>query len=372
MENARRRLGELTRLFLRLGVTAFGGPAVHVAMMHDEVVRRRGWITDERFVDLVGATNLIPGPNSTELAIHLGWDRARSRGLVVAGVCFIAPAALIVGTLAWIYATSGDTPTLEGVLYGIKPAVIAIVAQALAQLIPTVAKTRLLAVLAAGAVAVYLLGVNELIVLAAGGAIAAGQRAARQVRDRRLSVWLPLAAVTTDVELGRLFLTFLRIGAVLYGSGYVLLAFLRGELVERLGWITSQQLLDAVSIGQVTPGPVFTTATFIGYVTAGFWGAVVATVAVFLPSFIFVALLTRLVGWMRTSPTLGAVLDGVNAAAIGLIAGVSTQLAGDALVDPLTIAILAAAGLGLWRTELNSAWLIIGGAAVGIIHTIAT
>jgi chromate transporter len=374
-EDARGRLGELTRLFLRLGVTAFGGPAAHIAMMHDEVVRRRGWVSDVGFVDLVGATNLIPGPNSTELAIYLGWDRARGRGLVVAGVCFIAPAALIVGALAWIYVTYGDTPTLEGALYGIKPVVIAIVAQALVKLIPTVAKTALLGVLAAGALAAYLLGVNELIVLAAGGVLAAAVRVLRRVGAHGLSLWLPiwaLAPASNDVELGRLFLVFLRIGAVLYGSGYVLLAFLRSELVERLGWITSQQLLDAVSIGQVTPGPVFTTATFVGYVTAGVWGAVLATVGIFLPSFIFVALLTRLVGWMRASPTLGAVLDGVNAAAIGLMAGVSVQLAGDALIDPLTIAILVTAGLALWRTQLNSAWLIAGGAGIGVIHTLAT
>jgi len=366
-----KRLGELTRLFLRLGLTAFGGPAAHIAMMHDEVVRRRGWISDERFVDLIGATNLIPGPNSTELAIYLGWDRGRGRGLVIAGLCFIAPAALIVGGLAWVYVTYGDTPALEGVLYGIKPVVIAIVAHALATLIPTVAKTRLLAVLTAGAVAVYLLGLNELIVLAIGGATAAGVRGIRQMRAQRLSVWLPVAAVTTDVELGRLFLTFLKIGAVLYGSGYVLLAFLQGELVERHGWITSQQLLDAVSIGQVTPGPVFTTATFVGFLTAGFWGAVVATVGIFLPSFLFVALLTRLVDRMRASATLSAVLDGVNAAAIGLMAGVSAQLAGDALVDPLTVTLAGAAGVALWRTRLNSAWLIAGGAAVGVIHTMA-
>ena len=189
---------------------------------------------------------------------------------------------------------------------------------------------------------------------------------------QRLSVWLPVAAATADVELGRLFLAFLRIGAVLYGSGYVLLAFLQGELVERHGWITSQQLLDAVAIGQVTPGPVFTTATFIGYLTAGFWGAVVATIGIFLPSFLLVALLTHLVTWMRASATLGAVLDGVNATAIGLMAGVSIQLAGDALVGPLTVAILAATGVALWRTPLSSAWLITGGAVIGIVHAMAT
>ena len=370
------RVGELARLFLRLGVTAFGGPAAHIAMMHDEVVVRRGWVSNDRFVDLVGATNLIPGPNSTELAIHLGWDRARGRGLVVAGVCFIAPAAVIVGFLAWVYVTYGDTPALEGVLYGIKPVVIAIVVQALVKLVPTVARTVLLGVLAAAALAAYLAGVNELVVLVAGGALAAGLHIARSMRTR-MSLWLPLplaalAAPQGDVGLGQLFLVFLKIGAVLYGSGYVLLAFLEGELVDRLGWITNQQLLDAVSIGQVTPGPVFTTATFVGYVTAGGWGAVVATIGIFLPSFVFVALLTRLVGWMRANPTFGAALDGINAAAIALMAGVSLQLAGDAFVDAPTLAIAAVAGVVLWRTRLNSAWLIAGGAAIGSVHALVT
>ena len=365
-------LGELARLFLRLGATSFGGPAAHIAMMHDEVVRRRGWLTDERFVDLVGATNLIPGPNSTELAIYLGWDRARGKGMVVAGACFIAPAVVIVGALAWSYVTYGDTPAFEGLLYGIKPVVIAIVGQALATLLPTAARTRPLAVLAATAAAAFLLGANELLVLVAGAAVAAGLHAARQGRAERLAAWLPLTAVTTDVELGRLFLAFLRIGAVLYGSGYVLLAFLDGELVERHGWITSQQLLDAVSIGQVTPGPVFSTATFVGYLTGGFWGAVVATIGIFLPSFLFVALLTHLVERMRASPLLGAALDGVNAAAIGLMAAVGARLAGDALVDPFTVGILAVAGVALWRTGLNSTWLIAGGAAAGTIHTLTT
>jgi chromate transporter len=371
------RLGELARLFLRLGVTAFGGPAAHVAMMHDEVVRRRGWVSDERFVDLVGATNLIPGPNSTELAIHLGWDRARGRGLVVAGACFIAPAAVIVGTLAWVYVTYGKTPALEGVLYGIKPVVIAIIAQALVKLVPAATKTLLLGALAAAALAAYLAGINELVVLAAGGAFAAGLHVVRTMRTQRLSLWLPvpLAALTMardDIGLGQLFLVFLRIGSVLYGSGYVLLAFLEGDLVDRLGWITERQLLDAVSIGQVTPGPVFTTATFIGYLTAGAGGAVVATLGIFLPSFVFVALLTRLVGWMRSSPTLGAALDGINATAIALMAGVSLQLAGDAVVDVLTLTLAAIAGLALLRTRLNSAWLICGGAAAGLLHNVIT
>lgn len=366
------RTREVALLFLRLGVTAFGGPAAHTAMMHDEVVRRRRWVSDERFVDLVGATNLIPGPNSTELAIHLGWERARGRGLVLAGICFIVPAAVMVGLLAWAYVEYGQTPALEGILYGIKPVVIAIVVGALLKLVPTVAKSRVLAVFAALAVAAYLAGVNELVLLAAGGILAAGWQALRTMQVDRLSSWLPIGAFVpiVDVELGRLFLVFLKIGAVLYGSGYVLLAFLEGELVDRLGWLTSEQLLDAVSVGQVTPGPVFTTATFVGYVVGGFWGAVLATVGIFLPSFLFVAVLTRLVTWMRSSATLGAALDGINATAVGLMAGVSVQLAGDALVDALTVAVAAGTALLLWRTQLNSAWLIAGGAAIGMVNTL--
>lgn len=365
------RTREVALLFLRLGVTAFGGPAAHTAMMHDEVVRRRRWVSDERFVDLVGATNLIPGPNSTELAIHLGWERARGRGLVLAGICFIVPAAVMVGLLAWAYVEYGQTPALEGILYGIKPVVIAIVVGALLKLVPTVAKSRVLGVFAALAVAAYLAGVNELALMAAGGILAAGWQALRTMQADRLSSWLPIGAFVpiVDVELGRLFLVFLKIGAVLYGSGYVLLAFLEGEVVGRLGWLTSEQLLDAVSVGQVTPGPVFTTATFVGYVVGGFWGAVLATVGIFLPSFLFVAVLTRLVTWMRSSATLGAALDGINATAVGLMAGVSVQLAGDAIVDALTVAVAAGTALLLWRTQLNSAWLIAGGAAIGMVNT---
>ncbi len=364
------RIREVALLFLRLGVTAFGGPAAHIAMMHDEVVRRRRWVSDDRFADLVGGTNLIPGPNSTELAIHLGWDRARGRGLMLAGVCFILPAALMVGFLAWMYVEYGQTPALEGILYGIKPVVIAIVAQALLKLVPTVAKTWVLAVFAGLAVTAYLVGINELLVLAAGGILAAGWRIVRSKRADRLSSWLPIGvfASAVDVELGRLFLTFLKIGAVLYGSGYVLLAFLQGELVDRLGWLTSEQLLDAVSVGQFTPGPVFTTATFVGYVIGGFWGAVLATIGIFLPSFLFVAALTRLLAWMRSSATLGAALDGINATAVGLMAAVSAQLVADAIVDAVTVTVAAGAGLLLWRTQLNSAWLIAAGAAIGLVH----
>lgn len=276
-------LGEVIRLFLRLGFTAFGGPAAHIAMMHDEVVVRRRWLEEQHFLDLVGATNLIPGPNSTEMAIHVGYDRAGWRGLIAAGLCFILPAAFIVGVLAWAYVTYGSTPQGEALLYGIKPVIIAIVLQALIRLGPTAVKGPLFAVIGAAALALYLLGVNELLILFGGALLLAALQTLRQAPGSS-ALFLPLLGVggvarlveTAPVRLDQLFFIFLKVGAVLYGSGYVLLAFLRNDFVIRLGWLTDQQLLDAIAIGQFTPGPVFTTATFIGYVLAGVPGAVLA------------------------------------------------------------------------------------------------
>lgn len=372
-----RNVREVAAVFLRLGTIAFGGPAAHIAMMREEVVRRRGWVDDQRFVDLMGATNLIPGPNSTELAIHLGHDRGRWRGLVVAGVCFILPAALMVTALAWVYVEHGETPAVEGVLYGILPVVIAIVAWALVGLLPTVVKNRWLGLLAAAALAAYLLGAHELAVLAAGALLAAGARVLRSQRRRPdgpqllgvpLVAGLPVFGDPTGGQLAQLFLTMLKIGAVLYGSGYVLLAFLQGDFVDRLDWITEQQLLDAVAVGQVTPGPVFTTATFVGYVVAGPLGALLATVAIFLPSFVFVGLLTRITDTLRSRDWTAALLDGLNATSLALMAGVSLQLGDAALVDPLTVAIAVATLVLLWRTRLNSAWYIAAGAAIGVAH----
>ncbi|MDF2710159.1 MAG: chromate transporter, chromate ion transporter family [Nonomuraea muscovyensis] len=366
---------DVALLFLKLGTIAFGGPAAHTAMMRDELVRRRGWVTDQRFVDLMGATNLVPGPNSTELAIHLGYDRARWRGLLAAGICFILPAALIVTALAWAYVTYGETPAVEGILYGVVPAVIAIIVHALFGLLRTVVKNVWLGLLAAGALAAYLLGVNELLVLAAGGLLAGGALLARRAgRGAHGLVAVPLLGLgdPTGGQLTQLFLTMLKIGAVLYGSGYVLLAFLRGDFVDRLGWLTEQQLIDAVSIGQVTPGPVFTTATFIGYVIAGPAGAFLATVAIFLPSFVFVGLLTKITDRLRSSDWTSALLDGVNAAAFALMAGVSYQLGRTAIVDPLTVAIALATLVLLWRTRLNNAWYIAAGALIGLAHTLLT
>ncbi|WP_245651926.1 chromate efflux transporter [Streptosporangium amethystogenes] len=376
---------EVALLFLKLGTIAFGGPAAHTAMMRDELVRRRGWVSDERFVDLMGATNLIPGPNSTELAIHLGFDRARWRGLLAAGVCFILPAALIVTVLAWAYVTYGTTPAVAGILYGIVPAVIAIIAHALFGLLRTVIKNVWFALLAVAALAAYLLGVNELLVLAAGALLTAGTHLVRRGRqDTPHALLAPLSLLglgspglpvfpdPTGSQLAQLFLTMLKIGSVLYGSGYVLLAFLRGDFVDRLGWITGQQLIDAVSIGQVTPGPVFTTATFIGYLVAGPVGAFLATVAIFLPSFIFVGLLTKLTDKLRSSAWTSALLDGLNVAALALMAGVSLQLGRTAIIDPLTAAIALATLALLWKTKLNNAWYIAAGAAIGLAHALLT
>lgn len=370
---------EVALLFLKLGTIGFGGPAAHVALMREEVVRRRGWVDDQRFLDLVGATNLIPGPNSTELAIHLGYDRARWRGLLVAGACFILPAALMVLALAWAYVEYGETPAFDGLLYGIRPVVVAIVLRALAGLLGTALKGPLLAALAAATLVAYLLGVHELLLLAGGGLLVLVVRTGRARRaaggthslalPALLAAGEPFLADPTGGQLARLFLTFVKIGAVLYGSGYVLLAFLRGDFVERLGWITQEQLVDAVSIGQVTPGPVFTTATFIGYLVAGVPGAVLATVGIFLPSFVFVGLLSQVVDQIRARAWSAALLDGVNAAALALMAGVTAQLASTALVDPLTVALTGAAALLLWRTRLNSAWYIVAGAVVGTVAT---
>ncbi|MEO3811480.1 chromate efflux transporter [Sphaerisporangium sp. B11E5] len=375
-----RRLREVTLVFLKLGLIAFGGPAAHTAMMRDELVRRRGWVSDQRFVDLMGATNLIPGPNSTELAIHLGYDRGRWRGLVAAGVCFILPAALIVTALAWGYVTYGSTPAVQGLLYGIVPAVIAIIVHALSGLLRTVIKSVWLAVLAVAALAAYLLGLNELLILATGALLAAAARSARRLRAGGpeavlalpLALGSPLFPDPTGAQLAQLFTTMLKIGSVLYGSGYVLLAFLRGDFVDRLGWITNQQLIDAVSIGQVTPGPLFTTATFLGYLVAGPAGAFLATVAIFLPSFVFVGLLTRLTDKLRSSDWTSALLDGLNAAALALMAGVSLQLARNSIIDPLTALIALATLALLWRTKLNNAWYIAAGAAIGLAHTLLT
>jgi len=378
------RLTEVFLLFLRLGLFSYGGPAVYIAMMRDEVVRRRHWVDDQRFLDLLGATNLIPGPNATEMAIHLGRGRAGWRGLVMAGVCFIVPAMVITLGFAWAYVEYGSTPEVSWLLYGVKPVIIGVVVQALWSLGRTAVRGWFMAGVGAAILALYLWGFNE-IALLFGGALfvmvarnlsrLAGLGAAAGVLLPGLGavkVALPLgasaAAATASVSLAQLFLTFLKIGSILYGSGYVLLAFLRTDFVERLGWLTEEQLLDAVAVGQVTPGPVLSTATFIGYVLGSWEGALLSTVAIFLPSFFFVAITSPIVPHLRRWHWTGALLDGVNIAALALMAGVTWQLGRTAIVDPLTGVLAVLGALLLVRFGLNSAWLVLLGGAVGFIY----
>lgn len=376
-DTQRHRLTEVFLLFLKLGFTAFGGPAAHVGIMHDEVVVRRKWLTDEEFLDLLGATNLIPGPNSTEMAIHIGFLRAGWPGLILGGLGFILPAVGMVMALAWVYVRFGSTPQVSWLLYGIKPVVIAIILQALWFLGRKAVKGWFLAILGAVVIALYFLGVNELVLLAAGGLVVmVGTNIERLRQQPKSMVFLPFMATwqwsiplisAAPFSFSLLFLTFLKIGAVLYGSGYVLLAFLQADFVDRLGWLTSQQLLDAIAVGQVTPGPVFTTATFVGYLLGGVSGALLATLGIFLPSFIFVAVSNPLIPKIRKSVWVRGLLDGVNVTSLGLMAAVTWILGRASIIDPVTIVIaLASLGLLLWF-KINSTWLIAGGALIGYL-----
>ncbi len=388
----RTSLTELAALFLRLGFTAFGGPAAHIAMMREEVVQRRKWMSNERFVDLIGVTNLIPGPSSTELAIYLGYLRAGWPGLFLAGVCFISPAMLIVLALAWAYVTYGALPQIGWLFYGIQPVVVAIIAQAIWNLGKTVFKGPLAVGLALLVLVSYFLGVNVLILLFGGAALYGLLRLLisrwppKKPPVTSLIVpllgadlrafWEPLisllrvgtAAAAAPISLGLIFLTFLKLGAVVYGSGYTLLAFLRTDLVQNLHWLTDKQLLDAVSIGQVTPGPVFTTATFIGYVIGGWPAALLATLGIFLPSFVLIALIHPVASRLRQAVWTATLLDGVNAAALALMAGVLIQLGQHALTDVLTWAVAVLAFAILLRFKLNSVWLILAGAMIGLLR----
>lgn len=367
-------LTEVTRLFLRLGVTAFGGPAAHIAMFHDEVVQRRQWLTDQEFLDLLGATNLIPGPNSTEMAIHLGLIRAGWRGLLAAGFAFIGPAVLMVLALAMLYVETETTPTADWLLFGIKPVVLAVIAQALYMLGKKALKTRTLLAWGAAALALYMVGVNELVVLFGLGLAytvlvnAAGLAPMLVMLGSNGALGATASDSERSVSLVQLFLVFLKIGGLLYGSGYVLLAFLQNDLVNRLGWVTEAQLLDAVAIGQLTPGPLFTTATFLGYLVAGVPGALVATLGIFLPSFVFVAAVHPFIPRLRQSAYLGALLDGVNAAALGLMAGVTVVLTRAAVVNLYTLVLAVLAGVALIQYKINSTWLILGGALAGLAY----
>lgn len=377
----RGRVGEVARLFLKLGLIGFGGPAAHIALMEDEVVRRRRWLTREQFLDLLGATNLIPGPNSTEMAIHVGFVRAGWPGLVAGGACFILPAMLITLALAVAYAHYGRLPEAGWILYGVKPVIIAVVVQAVWGLARKAIATPLAAAVALAVLVLALRGANEVVLLFAaalglpllrGVAAAGGTRALAPGGLLGLTLagttgLAPVAGSSAGASaiLPQLALIFLKVGSILFGSGYVLLAFLRPDLVERTRWLTDAQLLDAVAVGQFTPGPVLTTATFIGYLVARVPGAIVATLGIFLPSFVFVALSSPFIPRLRRSPWAGGFLDGANAASVALMAMVTWELGRAAVVDGLTAALALVATAVLLATRLNSAWLVAGGAAVG-------
>lgn len=365
---------EVFLLFLRLGATSFGGPAAHIAIMHDEVVKRRKWLSDQKFLDLIGITNLIPGPNSTEMAIHIGFLRAGWPGLIAGGLGFILPAFCIVLLLAWVYVQYGSSPQVGWILYGIKPVVIAIILKSLWQLSRKALKGTLLFIIGAGVVLGYFLGANEIFLLFGGGLIVLLVENLKEIKiSGHLPSCFPLigfpALATTTFSSSLLFLSFLKIGAVLYGSGYVLLAFLRSEFVIRLGWLTDKQLFDAVAIGQFTPGPFFTTATFIGYILGGFKGAVLATLGIFLPSFLFVAISYHFLQRYKDSRVVRSLLNGVNASAIGLMAAVAWQLGLASIIDLPTIVIALGSLILLSCFKVNSTWLIIGGGIIGMIST---
>ena len=374
-------LAEIAVVFLNLGTIAFGGPAAHLAMMEEEFVRRRQWITHAEFLDRLATANLIPGPSSTEVAIFVGQLKRGWRGLIVAGCCFIIPAAIIVSAIAWAYVRFGSLPRAESILYAIKPAVVAIVIQALGKLARTGLRTILLAGIAVLVAALSLSGLSPVLVLVVAGLVSA---VAFTMKNRMAGVGavgfhravaLPkivsgaLAVVAMGaafpVGLGRLFLSFLKVGSVVFGSGYVLLAFLQTEFVQHLHWLTDKQLLDAVAVGQFTPGPLFTTATFIGYVVAGWKGAFVATVGIFLPGFVLVAVSGPLIPRLRKSPVAAAALDGVVAGSLALMAVVAIQLGKSSIVDRTTLIVFAASLVALLRFRLNSAWVVAGAAVLG-------
>jgi chromate transporter len=369
------RFKEIAAVFFKLGATAFGGPAAHVAMMDDEIVRKRKWLEKDKFLDLYGATNLIPGPNSTELAIHLGFERGGWLGLFIAGAAFILPAMLIVLVFAMLYVKYGALPEVSSILYGIKPVIIAIVLQALIRLGQSAIKNTTTGIIGAAVIVLSFLGINEILLLALAGLSMVMVSNIPKIKGTKVSSFAPYLiplglAVPQQLQgkgmsLSNLLLTFLKIGSVLYGSGYVLLAFLEADFVERLQVLNSQQILDAVAVGQFTPGPVFTTATFIGYLIKGTPGAVLATVGIFLPAFVLVLILNPIISKLRSSRLMSTILDGINVASWGLMAVVSWKLGVSAVIDVPT-AILAVLSLFIvFKFKINSAWIVLFGGIAG-------
>lgn len=359
---------DLFRLFIRLGLTAFGGPAAHIALMQREVVEKRGWMDHDHFLDLIGATNLIPGPNSTEMAIHIGQERAGWKGLLIAGVCFICPAVVITGVIAWLYQRYGLLPQVAAFIYGVKPAIIAVIMAAALPLARRALKGMLLWLIAGAALAAGLVGVNEIYVLFGAGLLTLAWTAARR-RDGGLRGFLPvlLQVPVVVVSNARIFFSFLKIGAILYGSGYVLFAFLDSELVAK-GLLSRKVLIDAIAVGQFTPGPVFSSVTFIGWQMGGWKTAALATLAIFLPSFVFVALSHPLVPRLRRSKLFSAFLDGVNAASVAIILTVCIEFGRATITDWRTIVIAVASAIVVFGfPKVNNAFVILGGSVLGYL-----
>ena len=373
------RLRELASLFLKLGVIGFGGPAAHIALFETEVVNKRRWVDRQQFLDMLGAASLIPGPTSTETAITVGYARAGWPGLCVAGACFILPAALITGAFAWAYVRFGNLPQAAAVLAGIKPAVLAVIAIAIWRLGKTAVKDSELAVLGALALAAFFFGLNAIAILFGGGLLGMLARRFTKLRAtaalalaplftlRSPSTLVSLSSAADAPSLGRIALFFLKVGAVLYGGGYVLLAFLEQGLVRQHAWLTEQQLIDAIAIGQFTPGPVLSTATFIGYILAGVPGATVATVGIFLPSFFYVGLLAPVLFRLRQSPWMAAFMDSVNVCAVALMAGVTYRLGADVLHGWVAW-LIAVVSLGiLLRWKVSPVWVVVGAGVAGLV-----
>lgn len=361
------QLPEIATVFFKLGAIAFGGPAAHIALMEDEVVKKRKWMDHQHFLDLIGATNLIPGPNSTEMTMHCGHERAGWKGLVTAGICFVFPAVAITMVFAWLYQEYGQLPKVEPFIYGIKPAVIAIILGAVYRLGKKALKNMELGILGVLTLAAALLGVHEIVALFSCGLLGVCLYLLRN-RNGAMNVF-PLALLQVAASAGslKIFWSFFKVGALLYGSGYVLFAFLDAELVAK-GLLTRQELIDAIAVGQFTPGPVLSTATFIGWQLNGFWGATAATVGIFLPSFIFVALLNPLIPKMRKSKAVAAFLDAVNIAAVAVIVAVCVEMGQDTLTNWRTVAIAVASLIAVFAfKKLNSAFIVVGGAALGYL-----
>jgi chromate transporter len=367
---------DIAKLFLKLGIISFGGPAAHITMMRDEVVVKRKWLTEQHFLDLIGATNLIPGPNSTEMAIHIGYEKGGWKGLIVAGLCFIIPAVLITGLFAWLYKQYGQLPEVQPFIYGIKPAIIAIILGAIFPLAKKSLKSTELRLIGLVVLICSLLNINEIYLLFGAGFFALFITYIRNNKQNNISSFLPLAVlqITNTTILSatnaNLFWIFLKIGALLYGSGYVLFAFLDTELVAT-GLLSRQQLIDAIAVGQLTPGPVFSTVTFIGYQINGFIGAIISTIAIFIPSFIFVALLKPMVNKMRNSKLFSAFLDAVNAASVAIIVVVCFDMGKESITDwrTLFIAILSIV-IAFGFRKINSAFVVLGGSILGYLLTL--